>query len=337
MVASPFSSDQTGGALYVEGEAKNTYAWNTYHQKIVFNHWPVGYANPIQETQLPIPSGWELTTIARTNPSRPVLTPPELLQDLIEIPKQIFETGNLFRKPKSLLSGKEVANKYLLAKFGWLPLFDDLRQLLDLQHEILKRNLELQRLYSGRGLGRRINLDKQTFSGSSVETIAGIGSESFIKLHSDYFVQKEMWATIRWYPTKPPAYAPGDMEWNSLARRLVLGLTIEGMLKGAWNVIPWTWLLGWFTNVGSYALANSNTVPASHGQACLMRKVSVFHSPGFVETPGFTESSVEIKGLRYRTLRSRTVSSSVTPGFNMPYLDMSKLSVLGALFVQRLR
>lgn len=38
------------------------------------------------------------------------------------------------------------------------------------------------------------------------------------------------------------------------------------------------------------------------------------------------------------SIKTRLVGTgSILPGFNMPFLDMSRLSVLGSLFVQRLK
>jgi len=100
-------------------------------------------------------------------------------------------------------------------------------------------------------------------------------------------------------------------------------------------VIPWTWLIGWFSNVGKYTLAHSFTVPATHGVGCFMSKAEATLASGEVIPVAITGSfQVEGKGTATYTIKTRAVSSSVTVGANVPYLDTFRLSILGALWVQ---
>jgi hypothetical protein len=263
------------------------------------------------------------------------LCPPTLLQDLYTIPSQLRETGRLIRKPKRLLSARELADQYLCAQFGWFPLIEDVQKLLALQAYILKRNKELHDLYKSGGLKRRLRFEEDTQNEVRSVTIpAGpFGRSCYLKYEVN--VKRSNWATIRWYPTTPPPYHPDDMRWNVLATRLALGLTVEGMAKGAWDILPWTWLIGWFTNVGKYLTAHSFTVPAQHSDGCLMRKSVVTYTPISMRRDPDVIGNLEPAGfLRYKRM-TRAVSSSVTPGVNMPYLDMFKLSILSSLFVQK--
>lgn len=286
-------------------------------------------------TPLPVKNGWVLDLVAGTNPSRPVVMPPTMIQDLVTLPGLIRETGKLLSKPKSLWSPREAANGYLAAKFGWFPMIEDLLKLLDLQKHVLKRNAELKKLYSGKGLRRRLKFDSDNKVGKQIYWI-GLHQSSYIGCHISVAVARSQWGTIRWRPTAPPPYHPDDERWNKLTTRLVLGLTPEGMAKGLWDVIPWTWLLGWFTNLGKLLLANSNTVPATWSEACLMNKVVATFAAAGAEAILCTEVNVSASGQRTYTTRSRVIGSGVAlPGLNLPYLDGSRLSVLGALFAQR--
>jgi len=326
----------------LNGTAVSYYRVDTEKWEYVFDNYCVGDNGCPNETPLAAPNGWFLSTVAATNPSRPVMTIPTLAQDLIDIPKQIRDLGRLLLTPKKeLANAKGVANQYLSWKFGWLPLFEDLHQLLDLQSYILKRNKELHALYSGKGLKRRLKFDNSHESGSGlgsrIDFAHDASQPSYVSCDVDHVVAKRSWATITWYPTTPPPYHVDDARWNDYTRRIVLGLTPEGVAKGLWDVIPWTWLLGWFTNVGSYILANSNTVPASHSKACFMSEVSRTSKIKSVTTVGTVYSSIIGTGSFKRVQKTRVVSGALTPGFNMPYLDMSRLSVLGALAIQRIK
>jgi hypothetical protein len=234
------------------------------------------------------------------------------------------------------MSANEQASFYLAIQFGWLPLVQDIRQLLDLQSYILRKDKELNDLYSGKGLRRKLTFGSDCTVKEAVEAVSSYGTTNYMYFPLSVMVTKNSWATIRWTPTSPPKYGHGnDESQNQYARRIVLGLTPEGLAKGAWDVVPWTWLIGWFTNVGSYALAHSNTVPASHGSACFMSEVDHLVMPQQPYTRDMLDAHLSISGSAKRTLKTRIVSGSVTPGFNMPYLDMFRLSILGALSIQR--
>ncbi len=281
------------------------------------------------------PNGWALRLVARTNPSRPVITPPEMLQNLIELPRMVKHLGDLLNNPlTSFKTPSGVASEYLGIKFGWIPVINDVLQLLDLQKEILKRNAELQKLYSGRGLKRRVKFATSSDEGKRYDLIPLLGTVSVIA-RTSVKIERECWGSIRWKPTSPPPYHPQDMRFNDHTRNLVLGFTPEGMAKGLWNVIPWTWLLGWFFNIGDYALAHSNSVPAQYSSACCMSKMVVSTVPTEAVCPGGFQVELKVIGSATAITRTRVVAGTLVPGFNMPLWDISKLSVLGALFAQR--
>lgn len=334
LVPSSLNLSSRTGMLFLNGYAVNQGNSRIYvYDKVPFFQ---GSGESPNKTLTPVKSGWELDLIAGTNPSRPVFTLPQFAQDLIELPKLLRETGNLLRKPQKLWSPREAANAHLAARFGWLPLIEDLTKLLDLQSTILKRKRELANLYSGRGLRRRLKFGKNTQVYRQVYTRAQYGT-GLVSVGLSVTVTKEEWGTIVWRPKSTSYFIPGDEELNRQVRRLIFGLTVEGMAKGVWDVIPWTWLLGWFTNVGKLILSTSNTVPASYSEACLMRMVS---TSVVADTPVYSGKNykLSVSGQYSESIKTRLVGTgSILPGFNMPFLDMSRLSVLGSLWIQRLK
>lgn len=285
-----------------------------------------------------IPSGWELTTVARSNPSRPVVYPFEIVESIIQLPRMLKGLLNLLQHPKTRLSPKGVSSEYLGLQFGWLPLIDDFRKIVNCQSYILKRSRMINDLYSGKGLRRRVKFSETTATYAKRQVFAE-AYPTAITFRGSQTRTTEVWATIRWYPTaKLPFYGDSDPRYHAFLRNLVLGLTPEGMAMGAWKIIPWTWLLGWFSNVGDYLAVNSNTVPASYGKACLMRRVTDTWTPASATAVGVEYFNCHSDGTRVRTLGSRVVGTGIlTPGFNMPFLDMFRLSILGSLAIQRIR
>lgn len=333
---STFTSDQRLGVVVWNGRGKNNVS------SIALNNYPsAGGSGGFSDTEvqpLPAPNGWLLTAVARSNPSRPVVTVPEMAQNIVQLPKLLRDTWKVLRHPGTLFSPKGVANNFLMVKFGWKPMIEDILKLLDAKKEIEKRSQLLNRLYSGKGLRRRITLGTDTLVKASSSDLALSGPSSKIRLHHTQTCVKSSWATVRWKPLKPPLYRPGDSGYTAYVRNLVLGFTPEGLAHGLWKIIPWTWLIGWFTNIGDYLMAFSNTVPATWTEACLMRKSTVTTSGTHAQGIGAEVVGIYPSSKAVRTIRTRVVGGTVLlPGFNVPFLGASQLSVLAALGVQRLR
>lgn len=337
VVDSPFTSTQIKRSLVLDGEMSGVPLVG-HKYGTVFSTYPVAFSlGSIIETSLPVSNSWFNDVIARTNPSRPTITPPSLIQDLYQLPRMLRDIGKLMNSPKRLLTSKEQANQYLAIQFGWRPFIKDISELLDLQSHILARNKELHRLYSGRGLRRNLTLGKDEQSSSGRQTWVRPGI-SLVYTYDVKLVRKQ-WATIRWkpIPVAGSTRIPGDEALNRLSRRLVLGFTREGLARGMWDVLPWSWMINWFVNVGSMIQSRSNTVPAQHSSSCLMNERVLTISSGSAEKLGEGTSNVNISGSYFKSVKTRNVSGSLTSGFNMPYVDMFRLSILSALTVQRLQ
>jgi hypothetical protein len=275
------------------------------------------------------------TLLSRTNPSRPDYVPLTLLQDLYDIPRQLKDVGRLIRTKSHKLTPKEAGNQYLGYQFGWKPLIEDVKNLLDLQKHIHDRVGELNRLYDDSGLKRRLHLGRWAADDEqhNIFVESGFGFLS-VSVNIYYHTVIERWGTVRWKPISPPHYRPSDADTIAQAKRLVLGLSIEAIQKGGWDLIPWTGIVDWFTNIGDYALANSNTVPAFASSACIMTRTS--------STNWYVPASIspsEMKGgggKAYYTTKERYVGAP-SLDVHLPFIGKDRLAILGALFVQRFK
>ena len=293
----------------------------------------LAHADHLSNLSIPSAGASMLDLLVRTNPSRPDYVPLTLAQDLIDIPRQLRDVGKLIRSPKKALNSREVANHYLGAKFGWLPLFRDVQDLFELQSHLHKRLGEIQRLYTDKGLKRRIQLGRWSTNSSGK-----VFTESHPYLNLLQTVSQttsvERWGTVRWLPIVPvPAYRPNDAEIIDSTRRVVAGLSVEATLKGAWDLIPWTWVVNWFTNVGNFALQYSNTIPARSSSACVMTKTeSKIQYDTISMVPRYQGGG----GYESLITRERYVGPA-TVDAHLPFLDGGRLSILSALFVQRFK
>jgi hypothetical protein len=288
------------------------------------------------DTGAPPVSGLFATLLSRTNPSRPNVVPLNLVQDLYDLPRMLKDVGRLIRTPRKHLTPRDAANQYLGAKFGWIPLIHDIQTVINLQQYVDSRVKELRRLYSEEGLKRRIQLGNNS---AQIDGLAAIYSDSytgFLLGKQSIGTTTRTWGTVRWKPTNLPCpgWQPSDAELIQQAKQVASGFTTEGLIKGAWDLLPWSWMIDWFGNVGDWLTQGSSTIPASPSDICIMRETNtvVQHSLSAKPPAGLEDTG----GLVINTTKTRTVGTGSLAA-SLPTLDGNRLSVLGALFVQRFK
>lgn len=318
------------GLMPVSGSASSGSNWGTASDFILRGTRPGTMGHVI--TGIPSASSSMLDLIAGTNPSRPDIVPLTLLQDLYDLPRMLRDVGKLLRTPRRLLNDREVANQYLGAKFGWLPLVDDAHKLLNVQSYIHRRKSEIDRLYSQGGLKRRYHLGQWDAADQSV-----IPFESYHMLGASgrrsRTTHADRWGTIRWKPTTTPGHTPTDADRIKLARQVVLGMTSSATIKGLWDLVPWSWIVDWFTNAANFAIANANTIPATHNGACIMTHTRTEYQ---YEVTAMTSGYTGGGGSASYETKERFVGSA-SASVHIPYLNGDRLKILGALFVQRFK
>lgn len=179
------------------------------------------------------------------------------------------------RTPGGLNTGNRLLNvvsqEWLNANFGWLPFLRsvyDLSQIIGNFSNFVKKFTKL----NGTSFRRRVSLvnDEPTTNVLSKVQLA-VNSTSYAipcfpqSFPSSYFsspphyelseeTRLRQWGVGKWTFYRPefdehdPNYYS---EWNKVRQALTLsGLRITP--SSLYNVIPWTWLLSWVTNVGDY-------------------------------------------------------------------------------------
>ena len=279
-----------------------------------------------------LPAGLGAVIRARTNPSRPNVTPLTIAQDLYELPKMLKDVGKLLRTPKKLLSPKELANFHLGARFGWIPLIKDVSALLHTQDYLNARIKELHRLYDSGGLGRTIQLGSDHVVSGGIESL----ESNLIQVRGSVSQGTSMkyWGSIKWRPNQPTiGHNPNDAEIIRQAKLVAGGLTPEGLIQGAWDLLPWSWMVDWFSNAGDWLTQNSYSVPATPASTCVMvERNTVYQHTVLSSPPGFRDHG----GVGLISSKQRTVSNGSLAA-RIPMIDSGRLSVLGSLFVQRFK
>lgn len=315
-------SDQTGTGdcapfsvhkLSIEGGRVNVFNspgnfWENYRVDFLdatsFSH--------LGSLQDKLDSDYATQAVARTNPSRPY----------VDIPINILELGDIARtlRREGFRSIAALGRQNLRYQFGIAPLVGDLVKLANFQDQVARRISELERLQSPRGLRRTVKLDAWTEQASYSRVM-----QSNQYFWTDMVTQTTMALVkghVRWLPDTN--YRPmTSSDRQRLAFRSVLGLTFDS--STVWEVIPWSWLVDWCSNVGQFFAAHRNIVPATLSGVHIMRETkSWFQTPGGINTP------INVQ------LHTKTRNpAAVVPVAHFPFLTAGQMGILGSLAVTR--
>jgi len=277
---------------------------------------------PHQTIALPY-TNVQLATMAaaRTNPSRPY----------VDVPVSILELGDvvslLRRSGKQRRFGTKTAQMNIEYQFGIAPLVSDIVKLLNAQDQINRRVLELERLRTKRGLRRTVDVwngSVQTVSNKFCQSAGVTISRPFTAYTT--ITQK---VHCRWKPSVDLSYlsVPGSM--RALATRAVLGLTVD--FSTAWEMIPWSWLIDWFTDVGTYLKTQRNIVPATLSGVHVMKHTKTDYScPDYDSGTG-----IKMTGINFHREDKERQPSFVSPVAHFPFLSGRQVGILASLAVLR--
>jgi len=258
--------------------------------------------------------------LARVNPNAGQIGIPENIKDFKDLPKLIQLGGNTILK--------KGAGAYLNYQFGWKPLISDIKKLMNFTGRVNKKINELHALYENGGLHRRRTLDNDSVSAQSSYTATGV-SVTTINLKLSTVTRRQRWATTRFVPTTLPPKDESD--YRRRAVQIVLGMDLSP--STAWQLMPWSWLIDWFSNVGDYLVQFNNTCPVRATPPCLMTYTQTIetHTRNDLQVQMIGGGSVKQLETKLRSIAVPTLSASI------PFLTDRQLSILGALAITRQR
>lgn len=300
---------------------------------------------------------------AMTNPSRNELQLPVFMWELKDIPGMIRHAGQLIgqvgptkldRKDwskfqewwrKGIPYGEtdtwrphlDLASSILAYNFGWAPLVSDLHKMITFADSVEKRKKELNRLYSGEGLKRRVTLED--YSGREWTANVYVSS-SGTNLTTSARAQASLkrWAVLKWKPQGNPLeqFPRTDQD----VRNLILGLNASSVAGHIWEALPWSWLIDYFAKVGSLINASNNAVGAQLNRCSIMTT-----SSRRLVVDGFTRAYPAGTTITMSTCTREVVIKKRYPNafpsaqdaFNFPIFTGKQLSILSSLAVMRMR
>jgi hypothetical protein len=301
-------------------------------------------------------NSWGATAIARLSPLNPGASLAQALAELLidGLPSLPL---NLLRRHREFNSlGKE----YLNVQFGWVPFLNDLRRLYDTWNSVNSRLAQIIR-DNGKGIRRRATLYRN--SNTVVSTVGGEGSYNIgFPLSYNYTdptagtgVSKKTVVESEkiWFSGRFRYYIPDvtDDQWTKDAKSALFGLNPTPALL--WELMPYSWLIDWFSNVGDVI----NNL-SSNGIADLLldygyvmrsfRRETIYEqvlSPFFIDIGPQPDldygkvGSIPPKILRTTVVEESKERVAATPfGFGLQIGDLSarQFAILSALGLSRL-
>jgi hypothetical protein len=347
--------------------------WAPGNYLLEFVDYPVNYQPSAPDPRAEFPGytiselhdfAWEI--LAKTNPSTPHVSVPSFVGELKDLPDLIRGAGgDLLRRTMRNVSSKvgwanrtralintlgkpldnptipgylkHIASGHLSWRWAIKPLIGDLRKMCQFAKAANSRLNELRRLRDGKTLKKRCTLGRYHRESAKESKF----------LHSFYYdldgwSQKiytaEVWGSAEW-KIEPSSDIPemDDEELKLFARRLAAGITSHEALAAAWELAPWSWLADWFGNVGTMIAATNNSIGATWGRICVMRR-----SKGtYLVTVDYPNSAswCTLSGT-WRVAMERKDRHPVFPvlPFPLPHLpifDSGKWSILASLAILR--
>lgn len=231
------------------------------------------------------------------------------------------------------------AETNLLWRFGIAPMVGDLAKLLDFQASVARRLDVMQRMEKNGGIKRRFRIGTVDVTNLVAETRT-IESRMTVLLKGREVLnaERQQWSTVRWSFKYDKWRLPKDEAAKArLARRLVLGMTAHGLIETMWELTPWSWLIDWFYDVGSFLKRHNNTIPIVPSNVCVMtrtrntRYIVPTNVPDWLTLTGAYQATWIEKD-------RKVVSPELAdlPECKMPFLTVGQLSILGSLAVTRM-
>jgi hypothetical protein len=177
------------------------------------------------------------------------------IAELRELPSLLRQSAEFFRRlyrsnGKAALSAEFAGNSYLAYKFGWESTYQAIRRMLDLPAQI---NKEINHLIDRAGkpttFHSRIRFTEDLSSSPPLSFDYSIGDESFEPIFDSKGSHSvELRCALNCNVPLPLTDIP-QLRSDLLLRKWGTGVPTP---EDVFNIVPWTWLIDWFTGVGDY-------------------------------------------------------------------------------------
>jgi len=276
--------------------------------------------------------------MANANPNSPTVDLPLALFELRELPRLIKETRTILSraKPDLLIDLPKIGKTNLSYNFGFKPLVDDLLSLIDFVAATDKHLAYLQKLEKSHSVNRKIGTESGVGDlinePNKIQRPAIAGKNVYVTADDDqsYSWTRDIWYTMKLELTDPLPTSGGDR--RALARRLASGLYLNS--DTAWNAVPWTWLIDWFTNFGDLISSTRGLLGYEQRDLNLMIHYAAKAGPIAYST---LDNTIQQEGERVltfdRKLRFVRARPYALPTFYTPAISNHQIGILASLAI----
>jgi hypothetical protein len=271
-------------------------------------------------------------------PTKPVFSALNSLYELRELPEML--------RQRFLDMGlKSIPNYWIALQFGWGPLLRDIIAMCDLQRKAQKQLAQLLR-DNGKPVRRRVNLaaseDTMVFENVANNAMSPSFVDRFYRARPYHRTTRRTvkltWASAQFRYHLPDG--PRDIAWRAKMLRALYGLNPSPSV--VYKMIPWSWLVDWFSNLGAM-ISNLEAGVADRLAA------DYFYLMEELQLREDILSKAVFAGMDFQSITCQSTSSSVSTckrrmkgdpfGWATPEATLSgmQLSILGALGLSRIR
>jgi len=194
----------------------------------------------------------------------------------------------------------------------------------------------IRELSQGRSLKRRVQLGRDELYESQSNVLVETNACTVKATRSTLYAMKH-WGTCNWKVAQNDLdLLPLDAESQyKLAERILLGWTGWEVLAATWELIPWSWLVDWYVNVGDFIASGNNTIPATPTNICYMRTCSAKSTYLITEKPSWVRFDGPYEEIEVHKLRIPLQNSDfyATAFPSLPALTSGQWSILASLAV----
>lgn len=235
------------------------YPYNVLSQPRVYSGYAVDNINLGVSNPNPNHDALVTSALANINPDKPQVDAPLFLWELQELPGAIRDIGiGLGGKTQS--GNLNPGSIYLSWQFGWGPLFSDLANFLSLADATQKRLAQLRKA------SRREHIEGSLFDSSNSWTSSNYKMYGISEWRINYTARERAWYTTSYQ------FDQSQLEGldSSGIPRLRWALGLHARPSTIWNAIPWTWMVDYFGNIGTFLEANQGRFKFSASNMCTM-------------------------------------------------------------------
>lgn len=273
--------------------------------------------------------GWN-----KYRPVKPVYDVGQAIAELRDVPGMLkFRIKNFMNLGKA----------YLAYKFGWRPFIKDVAETIKAVSKVdaaIRRIRKYNGKWQKRGgpVSSNITTSTTVVSNKITPQLAYQFYPGGVLTQCNKTVVStdEIWfeAMMKYY-IKDLKTDPASDVWTSSLLQRIYGLEVTPALL--WELLPWSWLIDWFADIGdvyaNYSAQNYDNLVAKYAYVMRRRTIKTLYSQNQPLNGG---PSVQLNALTVAEVKERAAGSPFGFGVDFPDFTDSQIAILLALGVSRL-